>query len=66
MSDMLTVDEAAAELKMHPVTIRKLLRGGDLPGVKVGPRQWRIRKADLTSYIDNKLNDRKPAAAKAE
>lgn len=54
VSDVLTVDEAARELKMHPVTVRKLLRNGHLPGGKVGPRQWRISGAALKAYIEGK------------
>jgi excisionase family DNA binding protein len=54
VSDVLTVDEAARELKMHLVTVRKLLRNGQLPGGKVGPRQWRISAAALKAFIEGK------------
>ena len=54
VSDVLTVDEAARELKMHPVTVRKLLRNGQIPGGKVGPRQWRISATALKAFIEGK------------
>jgi excisionase family DNA binding protein len=50
--EWLTVEEAASRLKMHPVTIRRLLREGALPGRKLGARQWRISAAALKAYFE--------------
>jgi excisionase family DNA binding protein len=50
--ELLTVEEAADRLKMHPDTIRRKLREGQLPGRKLGPRQWRISAAALQRFID--------------
>jgi len=33
---LLTVDEAAEQLRVHPETIRRAIRRGDLPAVRVG------------------------------
>ncbi len=55
--ELLTVEEAAARLKMHPDTIRRLLREGSMPGVKLGKRQWRISAAALARFIEG---DQKP------
>ena len=41
MPDLLTVKEAASKFRMHPDTIRRLLRDGYLRGVRVGG-QWRL------------------------
>ena len=49
-SDPLTVDEAAAFLRVHPRTVLRLLARGELPGVKVG-RQWRLWRADLEARL---------------
>ena len=49
--DLLTVEEAATRLKMHPVTIRRMLRAGQLPGRKVGARQWRVSSVALGEYM---------------
>ena len=38
--------EAAAILKVHPKTIQKLARTGDVPAFRVG-NQWRFRLEDL-------------------
>ncbi len=47
MTRYLTPDEAAHVLRVHPGTIRRLLREGRLVGVRVG-RQWRIAEDSLT------------------
>jgi len=42
--DLLTVRETAAMLKVNPMTIRRYIRAGRLPAVRVG-RQIRIERA---------------------
>jgi excisionase family DNA binding protein len=50
--ELYTVDEAAAILRLNADTIRRLLREGRLPGIKIGAgQQWRVRKDDLDAYI---------------
>jgi excisionase family DNA binding protein len=51
MELLLTPEEAARLLGLSPFTVRRLLRQGELPGRKVGKRQWRIRRADLEEYL---------------
>ena len=53
--ELLTVEEAAKRLKMHVGTVRRLLRDKRLPGVKVGPRQWRVPDAALQEYANKQL-----------
>lgn len=48
--EYLTTEEAAKLLKLHPDTVRRLIREGKLPGIKIGG-QYRIRRRD----IDEKL-----------
>ena len=54
--ELLTVEEAAAKLKMHIGTVRRLLREKTLPGVKMGPRQWRVPAAALKKYVTDRMN----------
>ena len=49
-SDLLTLAEAAAYLRVHRRTMARLLRQGVVPGTKIG-RQWRVRKADLEATV---------------
>jgi excisionase family DNA binding protein len=48
--DLLTLDEAAAYLRVHRRTMGRLLRQGAVPGTKIG-RQWRVRAADLDAVL---------------
>ena len=43
---LLTIDEAAAVLKLHAQTVREHLRTGQLRGIKRG-RAWRIPESAL-------------------
>lgn len=47
---LLTTDEVAAVLRLHPTTIKLLMRDGKLPGRKIGG-QWRLLKSDLLAYL---------------
>jgi excisionase family DNA binding protein len=50
--ELYTPDEAASILKLSPYTVRRLLREGMLPGIKIGAGQlWRIRKDQLEAYL---------------
>ena len=50
--ELLTVGQAATRLKMHPDTVRRLLRESEIPGVKVGKRQWRVPTSTLREYVE--------------
>jgi excisionase family DNA binding protein len=41
MAEVLTIEEAAARLKLKPQTVRDWLNAGKLKGVKLG-RVWRV------------------------
>jgi excisionase family DNA binding protein len=42
--DTMTINEVAAYLRLHPLTVRRLAREGTLPAYKVG-RRWQIGRA---------------------
>jgi excisionase family DNA binding protein len=50
---LLTVDEVAARLRVHPETVRRLLRSGELRGSQPISRRagWRIRRSDLERLL---------------
>lgn len=54
---MLTVNEAAAHLKLTAKWVRHLCNTGRFPGAKKlggngpGAKQWRIPQADLDNYM---------------
>jgi len=47
----MTVEEVAAELRIHPETVREKLRSGALKGVKIG-KAWRIRREDFERFVN--------------
>ena len=50
---MLTIDEVASYLKLHPLTVRRLARHGDIPAVKMG-RQWRVKRDLLERWVEQR------------
>jgi len=47
---LMDTKEVAGLLKLHPTTVRRLLRERKVPGIKVGKR-WRVRAEDLSKFI---------------
>lgn len=52
MTPMLTVNQVAAKLNLHPETVKRMLRKGELRGVKTaGDRgQWRISPSEVKRW----------------
>lgn len=48
--DVLTLDEAAAYLRVHPRTLRTKASEGEVPGAKIG-RVWRFHRDQLERWI---------------
>lgn len=47
---LLDSDQAAALLRIHPKTLQKKARAGEIPGRHVGNR-WRFRVSDLNDWL---------------
>jgi len=50
-----TFDEVLEVLKLSPVTLRKLVRSGDVPASKLG-KQYRFLGAELLKALENLKN----------
>lgn len=50
--DLLTVEEVAKQLRLHPDTVKRLLRDGVIPGYKI-QNSWRVKPADLDAYVES-------------
>ena len=48
--DVLTLDEAAAYLRVHPRTLRTKASSGAIPGAKIG-KVWRFHRGQLESWL---------------
>jgi excisionase family DNA binding protein len=64
MSEVLTIEEAAARLKLKAQTVRDWLNAGRLKGVKLG-RVWRVDKDALDRMLAGD-EDRDDVAAAQE
>lgn len=49
LNEVLTVDEVARYLRVHPMTVQRWCRSGSLPAAKIG-RAYRIKKDDLDRW----------------
>ena len=50
-TELLTVDEVAARLRLNPQTVRRWIRRGTLPATKIGRKEWRIKADDLEQRL---------------
>jgi excisionase family DNA binding protein len=50
-SSLMTVEEVAEYLQLHPLTVRRLAREHKVPFFKLG-RQWRAQKELLDQWIE--------------
>ena len=53
--DLMTVKEAAAYLKLNPVTVREWARSGRIPAFKIG-RDWRFDRDRLDLWLKQQSN----------
>ncbi len=60
-NETMTVDEVGAYLRLHVMTIRSLIRRGELPARKVG-REWRVDREELSRWIAERTGKQFTAA----
>lgn len=53
VDDIMTIEELAVYLQLHPLTVRSLARAGKLPTFKVG-RQWRVKRDMLDLWLEER------------
>ena len=51
---LLDSDEAAALLKIHPKTLQRMARNGEITGIHIG-KLWRFRASDLQNWIEGRI-----------
>jgi excisionase family DNA binding protein len=50
---LLTVSEVAAAMRVSNMTVYRLIKGGELPAVRVG-KNYRIRESDLERFLEDR------------
>lgn len=61
LDDYLTIIQAARVLRLHPETVKRLCRQGDIPAAKVH-NTWLIHKRDLASFSSTYKPSRGPGS----
>jgi len=51
LEPLMTVDEVAEYLGLHPQTVYAKSRSGEIPSLKIGSR-LRFRRSDVREYVD--------------
>lgn len=51
---LLDSDAAAALLRVHPKTLQRMARRGEIAGIHIG-KLWRFRASDLNEWINSKI-----------
>lgn len=52
MTELYTVQQVAEKFEVHPETIRRLAKKGELPAKKIG-NEWRFTEADLQAFLES-------------
>ena len=50
---LLTVSEVAATMRVSNMTVYRLIKGGELPAVRVG-KNYRIRESDVERFLEDR------------
>lgn len=56
---LLTIIQVAERLSIHPVTVARLVRRGEIEAFRVGG-QWRFDADELGAYLERQRVGRKP------
>ena len=49
---LLTVEEVAQKIRRKPFTVRKYLREGVIPGIKLNDGTWLVKASDVDALIE--------------
>jgi excisionase family DNA binding protein len=58
---LLDSEEAAAMLKIHPKTLQRLARSGEISAVQIG-KLWRFRASSLNAWLVQRMIPRSDAS----
>ena len=60
---LLSAEEAAELLRIHPKTLQALARAGTVPCIRMG-KYWRFRKSSLDGWVSENLKFGNPVTAR--
>lgn len=56
--ELLTIEQVANELQMHPDTIRRYIREKKLKGVRISSTALRVRRSELNRFLKERETDK--------
>lgn len=57
IAEFLTPQEIAQEMRVGLFTVHNWLKRGDLTGVKVGGKLWRVRREDYERFLAREVTE---------
>ncbi len=51
---LLTAEEVAKRIRRTPFTVRKYLREGVIPAIKLDDGTWLVRESDVRAYLEKR------------
>ena len=57
--ELLKITEVAAELKLHPDTVRRYIKEGKLKATKIGGTRVRVRRSELDRFLAEEGQEQK-------
>ena len=54
---LLTLDDVAREFNCSLTTVRRLVRSGELCAVRLASRDYRVRRAWIESFLENRRRE---------
>ena len=55
-NEILTADEVAELLRIHPATLYKMIKNGDLPAFRVGS-DWRFSRNSIEKWLESRMQE---------
>lgn len=56
--DLLTIEQVAEKLQLHPDTVRRYIRERKLPAVRISATVVRVKQSDLDKFIQERYTDK--------
>jgi excisionase family DNA binding protein len=55
--ELLTIEQVAAELQLHPDTVRRYIRERKLTGVRISSTVVRVKRSELDKFLKERSTD---------
>ena len=58
--ELLTIEQVAERLQLHPDTVRRYIREQKLGAIKLSNTNMRVRRSELDRFLKERETDRRP------